>query len=117
MLKDQKIYFLIAKVLRICFYLSFGVIAFGLILFVFHPETRSPLGGKTLISLSWSPDDLFCLNSFAWINVGIFSLLFTPFAVVVVSFFAFLFSEERIYSLVSAGVLLILILSLALALR
>ncbi len=114
--KDRRIYQVIGQVIRICFFLSFGVISFGLILLIFTTDSFHSLKVQAIIS-SRTLEGLFNLEPYAWINLGILSLLFTPFATVLVAFFAFLFAKERIYSLVSAGVFLILIFSLTLALK
>lgn len=115
--KDKRIYFIVGQVLKICFFTSFGIISFGLILLIFTANGFHHLQGQPIISFSWLLGDLFNLKPDAWVHLGILSLLFTPFATVLLSFFAFLFSKERIYSLVSAGVFLILALSLVLALK
>lgn len=115
--KDKRIYFIVGQVLKICFFTSFGIISLGLILLIFTTDSFDSLQGQQIISLSWLLGDLFNLKPVAWIHLGILSLLFTPFATVLVSFLAFFFSKEKIYSLVSAGVFLILTLSLVLALK
>jgi len=114
--KEKLLYRLVAKALRSCFLLSFVIISFGLILLIFAKESFDLIQSQTLISFSWSLEDLFVLKPLAWIQAGILCLLFTPFATVLISFLAFLFSKERAYALVSAGVFLILTLSLVLAL-
>nr|WP_269438368.1 DUF1634 domain-containing protein [Phosphitispora fastidiosa] len=56
---------------------------------------------------------VMALNPMAIMTLGILVLLFTPFLRVIAAFFSFLLIEKDInYSLISLGVLLIMILSL-----
>lgn len=117
----------IATLLRVGVILSVTVIAFGLVMtFIHHPEYIS--SAKSLQELTAAraqyPNHLLAvldgvrqLHGQAIVMAGLLLLIATPIARVALSIIAFIVERDRLYTAITAAVLLILLVGFAIGLE
>jgi len=120
----RKVELLISNLLRLGVILSLTLIVFGTVVtFVQHPEylsERSFFGrssaprGAILNSLSDVGAGLRAFKGDAIVTLGILLLIATPVIRVGVSIFAFIYQRDRLYTLITAIVFCLLLLSFVL---
>ena len=120
----RKVELLISNLLRVGVILSLTLIVFGTVVtFVQHPEylsERSFFGGSSvprsaiLNSLRDVGAGLKAFEGDAIVTLGILLLIATPVIRVGVSIFAFIYQRDRLYTLITATVFCLLLLSFVL---
>ncbi len=111
MQKEDIVHRYISSILKLGTYLSGSILIFGFILLIFSPSKTS----ATLFSFSELSSELFKLNPYAFINLGVLILIFTPVSRVIVAIISFFLEKDKKYIWISSGVLLILIGSMILS--
>jgi uncharacterized membrane protein len=120
----RKVELLISNLLRMGVILSLALVVFGTVVsFTQHPEflsERSFFGGSSaprspiLHSLSNVGAGLMAFKGEAIVTLGILLLIATPVIRVGVSIFAFIYQRDRLYTLITATVFCLLLLSFVL---
>lgn len=120
----RKVELLISNLLRLGVILSLTLVVFGTVVsFVQHPEylsNRSFFGQASaprsaiLHSLGEVGDGLRTFQGEAIVTLGILLLIATPVIRVGVSIFAFIYQRDRLYTLITATVFCLLLLSFVL---
>ena len=105
MQKEDIVHRYISLILKLGTYLSGSILVLGFILLIFSPSKTS----ATLFSFSELFSEIFKLNPYAFINLGVLILIFTPVLRVIVAIISFLLEKDKKYIWISSGVLLILI--------
>lgn len=107
----ELVYRSIGTILKIGFYLSFGLLLIGVVLNFIQPTSYanifSPLSFVSLLNF----------DSLPILNLGIIVLIFTPLLRVLVALVSFWLEKDKKYSLVALGVFIILILGILIAQR
>lgn len=111
MQKEDIVYRYISSILKLGTYLSGSILFLGLVLLIYYP-LKTP---DALFSFSELSSELFKLNPYAFINLGVLILIFTPVLRVIVAIISFFLEKDKKYIWISSGVLLILIGSMILS--
>lgn len=111
MQKEDIVHRYISLILKSGTYLSGSILFLGLVLLIFYP-LKTP---AALFPFSELSSELFKLNPYAFINLGVLILIFTPVLRVIVAIISFSLEKDKKYIWISSGVLLILIGSMILS--
>lgn len=106
----QQVEIIIGKIMRIGVLLAALVMLIGLLLFFINGNGGySNNAYPTTLQGIWSGLGQF--KAYAYMMAGIFLLILTPVLRVVVSIYAFIVEKDRLYTIITSMVLLILIIS------
>jgi len=115
---DRKVDLVIGRLLQVGVFAAAAVVAFGAILFLVQ-HGRSPArftdfvpGSETLRTVGGIVSGVLALNSAAIVQLGLVMLIMTPIARVALTLIAFVIQRDRLYVLITALVLVLLLYGL-----
>ena len=110
---NQKIDLLVSKTLRIGIRSSSFLLLVGFILIALHPSILHlpvPTAGDTIRSLTtWNSLLLSVTFPYAFLYAGIFLLMLTPIARLIVALYGYVLEKDRMFILVSLFVLCVIV--------
>ena len=110
--KKEKVFSRVSTILQVGSLCAGGLLVIGLGIFFFQPHIESPKVGSLPPAFSDFVHSIFRGEANAIINLGILVMMFTPFLRVVVAGFSFLSERDFKYTIISFGVMVILLFTI-----